>query len=255
MPSVGSPIRHLFRALGALALAAGAARAQVAVLDQGIFSLTVGGQRVGREDFSIRRTLSDGSVTAQGNVLRGDTRSTVALTTDSLGTPLRFQVELVELGRPLLAVSGEFRRGGLWSGRAVRPGSESGREFRLPDPVTVADDGVVHHAWFVLTFGREGTTPRLDPRALTVRSVVVERIGSDTVRLGMDRLDAVRWAIREAPGGTVVREVWVDPGGRLLKVLVPAEDLVATRDDPPPETPPSGPAYGASEPNPNRNRY
>lgn len=236
----------------ASALAPSPAQGQVVVLDEGIFTLVVGGQRVGREDFSIRRTLADGNVTAQGNVLRAEGRSTVVLTTDATGTPLRFQVDRSVAGRTVESVSGEFRRGGLWSGRAVRPGMESGREFRLPEPVGVADDAVVHHAWFLVQFPHDAPVPVLDPRTFALRTPLLERAGADTVLLGLDRIPAVRWTVRDHADGPVRREVWTDPQGRLLKVFVPAEDLVATRDDPPPETPPPAPAYEAPDPLPNR---
>jgi len=222
-------------------------RAQVVVVDEGIFTITVGGTRVGREDFSIRRSLVDGALTAQGNVLRTDSRSAVVLSTDSTGLPQRFQYDRFVGGRISESTSGEYRRG-LWSGRAVNPKGESAREFRLPDVVVAADDGVIHHAWFLLEFVGTGPVPMLRPRGLTVGPVSVERTGEDTVLFGLERYEAVRWTIREGVGGPVLREVWADAQGRLLRVRVPAADLEATRDEPPPETPPSAEAYEGSRP-------
>lgn len=241
-------------ALAALAGAAPAAAAQVVVVDEGIFTISIAGERVGREDFSIRRNVTDGGLVAQGNVLRAESRSSVVLTTDSTGLPFRFQVERFSGGRRVEQTSGEYRRG-LWSGRTVGPQGESGREFRLPDTVLAADDGVLHHAWFLIRFIRGGTMPVLRPRALAVRPVAVESAGADSVLFGLDQYDAVRWIIRDGGGGPVLAEVWADAQGRLLRVRLPALDLVATRDEAPPETPPAAGAYVGGEPPPYRIRY
>ena len=89
-----------------LCLVAVPVRAQVVVVDEGILTITVAGERVGREDFSIRRNVADGGFIAQGNVLRAESRSVVALTTDSTGLPFRFQVERFVAGRRAENTSG-----------------------------------------------------------------------------------------------------------------------------------------------------
>jgi hypothetical protein len=232
-------------------LAAAVLPAQVVVVDEGIFTISIAGERVGREDFSIRRNVADGGYIAQGNVLRTEGRSSVVLSTDSAGSPFRFQIERFVAGRRVESTSGEYRRG-LWSGRTVGPTGESGREFRLPDVVLAADDGVIHHAWFLLRFLRGGPQLVLRPRGLVVRPMVVESQGPDSVLFGLDVYDAERWLVRDGIGGPVLREVWVDAQGRLLRVRIPAADLEATRDEAPPEapretSPPAG-AYEGPEP-------
>ncbi len=231
--SLGAPLGALLGALPGVHLGA-----QVVVIDEGTFSLTAGGERVGREDFSVRRvTGAEGGYIAQGNLLRGDSRTAVALSTDSAGTPTRFAYERFVGGRAVENVTGEFRRG-LWSGRAVREGTESGREFRLPDVVIAADAGVIHETWFLIRFGGRAGVRLLDPRSLRLRSLAVENVGPDTVTIGFTAIPARRWLVRSASGGTVEREVWVDARGRLLKVRLPAESLEALRDEAPPETDP-----------------
>lgn len=209
------------------------AAAQVVVVDEGTFSLLRDSARVGREDFSIRRALAnEGGYVAQGNVLRGEGRASVALSTDSTGLPLRFQLERSVGGRVAESLSGEYRRG-LWSGRTVRGGVESGREFRLPDDVLAAADGVAHETWFLLRFGQRTGVRLLEPGALTLRPVHVEAAGADTVALGFASIPAVRWLVRIGVGGPVEREAWTDAQGRLLRVRFPAEGLDAVRDEAP----------------------
>ena len=60
-------------ALALLPAALASAAAQVTVVDEGTFTITVGGVRAGREDFSIRRsTAQEGGFFAQGTILRGE---------------------------------------------------------------------------------------------------------------------------------------------------------------------------------------
>ncbi len=224
----------LFAAL-TLAAPVGSAHAQVTVVDEGTFSLVVGGTRIGREDFSIRRTTG-GGIVAQGNILRGDLRTTVALNADSAGAPDRFRVEAVRGGQVQVEVSGE-RRGLLWSGLATFPAGERGSEFRLPAQVLVADAEVVHHLWFVARFGAATALPRLDPRTLRVDTLVIEAAGADRVMIGLEELDARKFVVRDPAGRRPEREVWTDGFGRLLRVRVAAEQFEALRDELPDETP------------------
>lgn len=238
-PHRASSILTAVGSLLALTLAASEVAAQVVVVDEGTFTITVAGARAGREDFSIRRSTSlEGGYFAQGTSLRGDNRTVSALTTDSVGTPLRFQWERFVTGRVVENVSGEFRRG-LWSGRAVGPSGESGREFRLPEPVLGVDDAVIHETWFLVRFGTRSAMKVLSPRQLLVRDLLLEDAGADSVSIGPDVIPARKWVLRTAPGGTVLKELWTDSRGRILRARIPAEELEAIRDEVPPETVPT----------------
>jgi hypothetical protein len=218
-----------------LAMPAAPLDAQVTLVDEGTFSLMLRGTRTGREDFSIRRTTG-GSIVAQGNLLRGDARITIALSTDSLGAPERFRMETLRSGRREEEISGE-RRGTTWSGLALRPAGERGSEFRLPAGALVADEATVHHLWFLLHFAAGRSSSRLLPRGLSLDTIVVESMGADRVMIGLDELEARKFIVRSADGRGAVREVWTDAEGRLLRLRIPAEEFEAVRDEPPPETP------------------
>ncbi len=251
-PSVGSAVATLHTAFLAVLLAAparDALGAQSQVLDAGTFSLEIDGQRIGREDFSIRRNPA-GSVSAfvaQAVVVRGGLRHTVALNTDSLGIPLTFQLKTLSAGREIESVTGEWRRG-LWSGRAVSPIGESAREFRVPEQTIAAADEVIHQTWFLLRGGPDRSVTQLLPRRLELRQVWVESAGTERLTIGMREYDARRWTVRATRGGLVIQEAWTDVQGRLLRVRIPAESLDALRDEAPPETPPPGGAYNLTEP-------
>ena len=57
--------------------------------------------------------------------------------------------------------------------------------------------------------------------------------GAQTVDIGGQAL-AAQTFVASGPDG-VERQVWVDADGRVLKVVVAAQGLIALRDDPPPK--------------------
>lgn len=226
-------------ALLASALAASTAAAQVTILDEGTFSHSVGGTRIGREDFSVRATRASapgGSVVAQANVLEGENRRTIVLNTDSIGGPLRFQLEAREATRIMSSVVGERDRA-TWLGRVVAGERESGREFRLAERTLIAEPGVAHHLWFVLRFGRERPVILLTPSTSTVDTVILRGLGQDSVQVGARMLPVRRWELRGLSDGALRWEFWADAMGRILRARHPESGLEALRDDPPSETP------------------
>lgn len=226
-------------ALG-LALAVGLfsqpAGSQALVLDEGTFSLFVNGERIGREDFSLRAGRgADGGYVAQGNLLNGDLRRSVVLTVDSLGAPLRFQLDTREGGKVVASIAGQLERQ-VWSGRVVRAGGESAREFRLPQDTFIAEMGVVHQLWLVLRLGEGRPITLLAPSGPTQVRVIAEEQAPDRVTIGLREFVARRWVLRRLDDSAVLWELWTDPAGRLLKAVHRESALEALRDDPPAET-------------------
>ncbi len=222
--------------LALTATAAAPAAAQSLVLDEGTFSLFVNGERIGREDFSLRaaRGAAGGYVT-QGNLLVGDLRRSVVLTVDSLGFPQRYQLDTRQAGKVVASVVGEQQRG-IWSGRTLQAGRESARESRLPNDLLIAETGVVHHLWLVLRLGEGRPVSLLAPSDPSQVRVIVEEQAPDRVTLGLRELVARRWVVRKQEDGSVLWELWTDAAGRLLRAVNRATALEALRDDPPAET-------------------
>lgn len=223
----------LVAVLGAAPLAA-----QVVVLDEGTFTHTIAGTRVGREDFSVRSVRGGGSVAyvAQANVLAGEQRRTISLNTDSAGAPTRFQLEVRDATVIVSTVVGERDRS-TWLSRIVSGPRESGREVRLEARTFVAEPGVAHHLWFVLRFAQGEPAVLLTPSANAPERVVLVELEPDSVQLGSRRLPARRWELRSAADGSVRWEFWADAAGRVLRARYPTSGLEALRDDPPGETP------------------
>jgi len=216
------------------ALSGAALSAQVTVVDEGIFTITAAGQRVGREDFSIRAVRGAGGAAfvAQGTVLAGDRRELVALNIDSLGRPLRFQLERREGSTVVETYQGIIDRG-VWTGRLARADGESARELRLPADGIPAESSVVHHLWFLLRFARANPVLMFSPRTLVQESVNLTDLGDDSVAVGRQQLPARRWEVRLAAGGEPLWEFWADAHGRLLRVVDRRRGIEAVRDEAP----------------------
>jgi hypothetical protein len=226
-------------AFAALALATGSSRlaAQVTILDEGTFTHSINGTRVGREDFSIRAARSaPGAVyVAQANVLAGENRRTLVLNADSLGGPVRFQLESREANVVVGSVVGERQRS-LWSGRILTERRESAREIRLGGDVFVAEPGVVHALWFVLRFGRGRAVELFTPSGPSRLAVRLSAATADSVTVAGRVLSAERWTLSAAGDSSPIWEIWTDAAGRILRARHPASGLDALRDDPPAET-------------------
>lgn len=224
------------RALLLLALAALSAppvRGQATIVDEGSFTISRAGDRIGREDFSIRHVpTTEGAheTLTRGVVVTGSHRITVDLSTDSVGLPARFQSKSVD-GRE----SGDSYRaevmGRRYSSRTTRSSGESARELMIPAGALIVEDGVMHPLQFVVSRG-PGSVEAVVPARGIVVTLTVEAAGTDRVSIALQTIDARKFVVREGAGGTV-REIWVDAAGRLLKVAIPAQRLVAIRDDAP----------------------
>ena len=229
MPSI---VRHAATALMLMG-AASPARAQIVSLDEGSLTLVRDGARMGREDFSIRSAPGSGSggiaLVAQGNLIAGTRRFISGLNTDTAGFPLRYQTDLRVDGRAVESFSGLTTRDHFAS-RANRENGESAREFRLPVGTVLAEDNVLHQLWFVARRGHGAIVPVLVPGRNIVELVRVELLSTEKLTLETREFDARHFRLTTAPNG-MARDVWLDPAGRLLKVLVPSLKLVAVREE------------------------
>ncbi len=212
--------------------------AQSERVDVGSFTVTVGGQRTGREQFSIRRVVApDGAVLElRAESATGERRTAMRLETDSAGTPVRYSLE-ERRGADITRRLGGQRMRGRFATLSRGVTGEAGREYLLvPGAIILEDDGLLQYALLVrgrrAEVGVSMSIPILTPtenRQGTVR-LVLEAQG-DTVVIAGARRAAWRW--RAELGSGDLRTVWADADGRLLRVLLPARGLEAIRDDVP----------------------
>ena len=203
------------------------------VADEGSFTISVGGRTAGRENFRISATTR-GDVTeyvARADVTYGDRKVTPELRTGPDGAVVGYEVTTRSGG------STESWRGSLTRGRlnaTIASGrGTSAREYIVPAGTLVLDDEIIHQHWFLVLRGRSGSMSVVVPRRADVQSTVtMTTVGEETLQVGNHDLPATH--LRAVLGGGEVHEIWVDKSGRLLKVALPARNLVAIRDDPPP---------------------
>jgi hypothetical protein len=211
-------------------------RSQVTTADEGTFTVTREGARIGREEFRIMRQPVAGGVeyVARGLGAYGDRRITAALQTDATGAPLRYQVDVRNGAETESRLTAQIVHG-RFSAQVRTARGEAASEFATGDGTVIVDDEIYHQYFFLPLAGRLGTAtsdvPVLVPRRNAQGPVRVSRGGSDAVTIGGQSVAATRYTLT-LPGLTE-RQVWLDGSGRVLKVSVPAQGIVATRDDPP----------------------
>ncbi len=218
--------------LGAMLALAGQLRAQ-GVLDHGSFRLTLGGQEVGTETFTIRQ---DGTGPAAVTIAQG----TVALDTGRVAQELTSWLRI----SPIAARTAEYRlnvqgssqqqitgtvAGGRFSARIVSPAGEMMREYLASDGAVVVDDGLVHQYYFLAQRAGSATTrvPLLIPRESRQIVSTVTAGGNVAIDIAGHRVDAR--LLRVSGAGLAERELWVDARGRVLRLAVPSQGFVATR--------------------------
>ena len=220
--------------LASLALPSAAA-AQVSAADEGSFTVTRRGEPAGREEFRIvRRPAGAGAeYVAQAVSAHGDRRIMPALQTDATGTPVRYQVEIRNAGVSEQKLTGQLLRS-RFSVQVQTPRGESAREYLAADGVRILDDDVYHQYYFLSlgTAAGSAEVPVISPRRNAQTTWRVTRGAAQVgVEIGGRVLQAQHLTIRE-PGGAD-REVWMDASGRVLRVSIPAQGILAVRDDPP----------------------
>lgn len=234
LSGVRSPMRPaILTACAAFALAAPVLSAQVTTVDEGSFSITRGGERIGREEFTIRRTPgAEGQpvLVASATVAYDQRRIAPALRTDSAGAPIAYALEVragTEVQEQLKGAVGR----GRFSAVTRTPRGESAREYIVTDGALILDDEVFHQYYFVARAARAGGIPIVVPRRSAQVVMRIEDEGATTVTIAGRALPARRLTLRE-PGGAT-RAILVDAQGRVLQVELPATGVIATRDDPP----------------------
>jgi hypothetical protein len=219
-------------ALPAALLAAASLSAQVTTVDEGRFIISRAGQRIGTEDFLIRRQASPGGdvLVAQATVAYDDRRLSPALRADSTGAPLAYQVQ-VKVGAEVQEhLSGRIGRG-RFSAQLRTPRGESAKEYIVADGALVLDDDVFHQYYFLGRSDRTGAVPVVIPRRNAQVTMRVQPDGTEQVAIGSAQVSARQLVLTEQDGS--VRRVWLDAQGRVLKVALEGSGIVATRDEPP----------------------
>jgi len=214
---------------------AASAEAQVDRVDVGGFSIEQQGHRVGREQFSLRRAPApDGSAfELRSESVSGDRRVAVQLTTDSLGSPIRYSLEIRE-GTKVTVRAGGQRLRSRFTTQTVRATGESVREYLLVPGMIVLEADFYHQLAFVLRgrareIGRIVEIPALSllDNAQSQLRLSLES-GADSVTIAGTVRPAFRWNLDDGTG--LIRTLWGDAEGRLLRLMIPSKSIDVVRD-------------------------
>ncbi len=220
---------------GALSLAMGTALglgAQSVVVDQGTFSLSMGGEVIGSEEFSIRRA---GFGRSAAYIASG----TVALSLDGESQELR---PLLSAHAPEGAADGyQLKVSGIDASEAVlnlvgprfvasfrSAAGEEEREFSASTHTRIVERLVAHHYYFLGNVSEGARVPVIEPHSRLVMDLVAGAWVDEELRLGPNRVDARKVVFRD---GEQERIVWFDRQGRVLRVEIPTLQYVAERQD------------------------
>ncbi len=200
-------------------------------IDEGSFTITVNGQRAGREDFSIAGTPSGRGTEyiAKATVVMGDRRLIPAMQTDSTGAPMTYQIQTRNASDQEWW-SGTISRGRVDARMRTSKG-EARKEYIVTEGAIILDDDVFHQYYFVVSRARTGTAAVVIPRRNAQLTLRISAAGSDPIAIAGKELEATHYVLSEPSGAQ--RDLWVDGQGRVLKVAIPAKGIVALRDDPP----------------------
>ena len=213
--------------LSLLVVAAGPAFAQGRVIDEGTFVVTKPGAAPSTESFRVLRGDGD-LIRATGQVTAGGQRVTSALSTDSLGTPVTYDLTVLENGARTLQLHAQAQAGRLSVLTADGRGNESMTEYPVVSGKSlILEDQLVHQAYFAVLSKRGGSLQVIAPRGAHRATLTLTALGLEPVEIAGRSVTATHYSLGDGAGR---RDFWVDAAGRLLRVET-SQGLKAVREE------------------------
>ena len=206
--------------------------AQSVVVDQGTFSVSIGGEVIGSEEFSIRRAcfgrsasyIASGAVTLLRDGESQELRPLLSThAPDGAADGYQLKVTGTDASEAVLNLVGPRFVSSFRSAAG-----EEEREFSASADTRIVEQFVAHHYYFLGNVSEGARVPVIEPRSRLVMDLVAGAWVDEEVRLGPNRVDARRVVFRD---GEKERVVWFDRQGRVLRVEIPELQYVAERQD------------------------
>lgn len=202
------------------------------VVDQGRFVVSLRGDSVGVEDFTIRRAglgredaiFANATVVLSRDGARQEIRPLLRATPPD-GIAVEYQVEVTGVGAMELGLR---RAGRRFVATMQSELGEEQREFAAGPETRVLETDVAHHYYFLRDTPAGSVTPVLVPRTRERIDVVTGPASEEDLHVGAAVVAARRV---EFSTPTDSRVVWFDRLGRVLRVEVPASGYSAERAD------------------------
>ena len=206
--------------------------AQSVVVDQGTFGLSIHGERIGSEDFIIRRAgLGNQAVfISRGVVVRtldgaSEEFTTLLRVTATEGTAAGYEFKS---SRPVPVEIMLNASGPRYFSRFISGEGQEEREFRAEPGTRIVEQQVAHHLYFLGNVLKDSTVHVIEPLSRTDREFLVSTQQDEEIRLGRNRVLARRVIFTSADGDRIV---WFDRQGRVLRVEIPTIGYLAERED------------------------
>lgn len=209
-----------------------AVAAQTVTLDEGTFRVRVGGRDIGTETFMIRQSGAgeNARIVASGKtVLDGEAGShELEANLEIAGTTLR------PAAYDLTVEGGDKFSGRIVGRRAtariMSPAAENVREYLVSDGATIIDEAVAHQYYFLALRVPDGgnRVPIVEPRENRQTWAQVTVDPAVTITVAGETVDAKRFRVTPTGDGAE-RTFWTDRQGRVLRLEIPARQLVVER--------------------------
>jgi len=206
--------------------------AQSVVVDRGTFGLSIHGEKIGTEDFIIRRA-------GLGNEAAFISRGVVVRTLN--GTSEEFTTLLRVTANEGTAAGYEFKSSGpapieimlnisgpRYFSRFISGEGQEEREFLAERGTRIIEHQVAHHFYFLGNVPNDSIVHVIEPLSRTDRQFLVSAEQDEEIRLGRNRVLARRVMFTSADGDRIV---WFDRQGRVLRVEIPGIGYLAVRED------------------------
>ena len=206
--------------------------AQSVVVDQGTFGLSIHGERIGSEDFIIRRAGlgNQAAFISRGVVVRtldgaSEEFTTLLRVTATEGTAAGYEFKS---SRPVPVEIMLNASGPRYFSRFISGEGQEEREFRAEPGTRIVEQQVAHHLYFLGNVLKDSTVHVIEPLSRTDREFLVSTQQDEEIRLGRNRVLARRVIFTSADGDRIV---WFDRQGRVLRVEIPIIGYLAERED------------------------
>jgi len=203
-------------------------------VDEGVFRVTLNGEIVGREDFSIRRVGmgSEARVILRATVeidLPGGRRS-LAPAMEATGGDLSVTAYQMKISGAETAEIYVSRAGRRFLAKIISPRGEEVREYRAGPGSIILDRDVAHQHHLLVPFlddpGSVSLTV-LSPETGEQVRMTFALVGEEEVRVGTNLIQGRHFRLE---GGEASRDLWFDAQGRILKVEIPSRGYTAERE-------------------------
>ena len=208
-------------------------RAQAVVVDQGTFTITLGGEPAGSEEFFVRRSGDTvGSYLANGTIdiwAPNTERTLSVLLTASAprGVSEGYELTVTGVREPYRVTIPAVTPPRFPSHYVSESGQES-REYSGSAETRILEAFVAHHYYFLASLEVGSSVPVIVPSERTSGRVTVAASNEDEIVFGVLSMRARRLLL-QGHGGD--RLVWFDALGRVVRVELPSMAYVAQRTD------------------------